>query len=491
MSDGGYTGAIDVWALGASPAQLLQRQQQHALTPHLTVSPLFRFDDDPVSEPDSGETYTKWMSNGVANGDGDGDGDGDVDMRDATSRRERPGEGSLNLFFDAVGTPLVARRPRGVERALARVPPRHSRSTRKSHASVRGVRRRESRSAASHAHVRLGTTRDARRNFGARVFPRGRGRPPKCRTGCRPESRRDRGLGPRVHGRRRAVMGDGSAGARRWRRSRRSSPPPPPRETAFAPAAATAARGARVSEELFRRECDRSTRSGAKDESPPPPASPTSFARWESAFDHPSGEDVSARSTLVEQRDLPGRLHDVFPLFFAARSDRWRMTGGPERVRAERAGRPRGHRVAVPRRRSGHDWGVRPGRGWRERAPLRSTGRSRASSRELSFGEWGTGDAAAARMNEDEMGDRLGRSGTSAKIDTGSGGAGPADGAKTRRDVRGGGGHGRERRVGGHGGATGDVQTGGGSVPERQQSTRSLTPRFPEERRRRAVTLWK
>ena len=105
MSDGGYTGAIDVWALGCIFGELLQRQQQHALTPHLTVSPLFRFDDDPVSEPDSGETYTKWMSNGVANGDRDGDGDGDVDMRDATSRRERRVKARLNLFFDVVGTP--------------------------------------------------------------------------------------------------------------------------------------------------------------------------------------------------------------------------------------------------------------------------------------------------------------------------------------------------------------------------------------------------
>ena len=29
MSDGGYTGAMDVWALGCIFAELLQRQQQH------------------------------------------------------------------------------------------------------------------------------------------------------------------------------------------------------------------------------------------------------------------------------------------------------------------------------------------------------------------------------------------------------------------------------------------------------------------------------
>ena len=40
----------------------------------------------------------------------------------------------------------------------------------------------------------------------------------------------------------------------------------------------------------------------------------------------------------------------------------------------------------------------------------------------------------------------------------------------------------------GHGRAAGDDRRGG-SVPERQQSTRSLTPRFPEERRRRRTTF--
>jgi hypothetical protein len=30
---------------------LLQRQQQTAITPKLTISPLFRFDDEPIDQP--------------------------------------------------------------------------------------------------------------------------------------------------------------------------------------------------------------------------------------------------------------------------------------------------------------------------------------------------------------------------------------------------------------------------------------------------------
>ena len=48
MSEGKYTGAMDVWALGCIFGELLQRQSAGAHTPHLTISPLFRFDDDPT-----------------------------------------------------------------------------------------------------------------------------------------------------------------------------------------------------------------------------------------------------------------------------------------------------------------------------------------------------------------------------------------------------------------------------------------------------------
>jgi serine/threonine protein kinase len=51
MSEGKYTGAMDVWALGCIFGELLQRQSCGAHTPQLTISPLFRFDDDPLLPP--------------------------------------------------------------------------------------------------------------------------------------------------------------------------------------------------------------------------------------------------------------------------------------------------------------------------------------------------------------------------------------------------------------------------------------------------------
>ena len=51
---------MDVWALGCIFGELLQRKEQHALTPNLTIAPLFRFDDDPLNLLKLGtdETYT-------------------------------------------------------------------------------------------------------------------------------------------------------------------------------------------------------------------------------------------------------------------------------------------------------------------------------------------------------------------------------------------------------------------------------------------------
>ena len=65
-----------------------------------------------------------------------------------------------------------------------------------------------------------------------------------------------------------------------------------------------------------------------------------------------------------------------------------------------------------------------------------------------SFGEWGTGDAAAARMNEDEMGDRLGALGHLGENRHGEWGELDLPTAQKRGVTFGGGGHGRERRVG-------------------------------------------
>ena len=408
MSDGGYTGAIDVWALGCIFGELLQRQQQHALTPHLTVSPLFRFDDDPVSEPDSGETYTKWMSNGVANGDGDGDGDGDVDMRDATSRRERRVKARLNLFFDVVGTPSW-RDVRAV-------------SSERWRAYLRGIRGRPGSLTRQFAGCD-----DASRDLLLRMltFDSGRRATPDeilaheyflADEGAHrsAEQGADQSLDATVG----SDLASMDADARLWEMDQPGAALAA-LETEFA-AAAAARDGVRAGggdcgawregfEELFRRECDRSTRSGAKDESPPPPASPTSFARWESAFDHPSGEDVSARSTLVELRDLPGRFHDVFPLFFRGAQRPLAYDGGDPSAFAPNA---REDRVDIESRYLGGAPGTtgvygQGGVGVSERhfGRLGDLGLRRG---ELSFGEWGTGDAAAARMNEDEMGDRLG-----------------------------------------------------------------------------------
>ena len=108
MSNGGYTGAMDVWALGCIFGELLQRQQQHALTPNLTISPLFRFDDDPVPKPGTAETYTANAKAGDAGTSGEDvpygsrRDDGDVAAR---SRRETRTKARLDLFFNVVGTP--------------------------------------------------------------------------------------------------------------------------------------------------------------------------------------------------------------------------------------------------------------------------------------------------------------------------------------------------------------------------------------------------
>ena len=112
MSNGKYTGAMDVWALGCIFGELLQRQQQHALTPNLTISPLFRFDDDPVPKPGTSETYTAGARRGDA-GASDDDGsrrDADADADDAErardrSRRETRTKARLDLFFNVIGTP--------------------------------------------------------------------------------------------------------------------------------------------------------------------------------------------------------------------------------------------------------------------------------------------------------------------------------------------------------------------------------------------------
>ena len=112
MSNGKYTGAMDVWALGCIFGELLQRQQQHALTPNLTISPLFRFDDDPVPKPGTSETYTAGARRGDA-GASDDDGsprNADADDDDAErardgSRRETRTKARLDLFFNVIGTP--------------------------------------------------------------------------------------------------------------------------------------------------------------------------------------------------------------------------------------------------------------------------------------------------------------------------------------------------------------------------------------------------
>ena len=101
MSDGMYTGAMDVWALGCIFAELLQRQQQHGFTPNLTVSPLFRFDDEPIPQPGTAEMYTTWA---IAAG-GTGVPGQDIEMASAAAVKENRVKARLNLFFDVVGTP--------------------------------------------------------------------------------------------------------------------------------------------------------------------------------------------------------------------------------------------------------------------------------------------------------------------------------------------------------------------------------------------------
>ena len=122
MSNGAYTGAMDVWSLGCIFGELLQRSQQHAYAPRLTVRPLFRFDDDPVPTPGEGEMYTGWArgmrrtsgggggegASGSGSGRGAGAGAGSYEHLqtdvgdDAHSARVKA---RLDLFFDVIGTP--------------------------------------------------------------------------------------------------------------------------------------------------------------------------------------------------------------------------------------------------------------------------------------------------------------------------------------------------------------------------------------------------
>ena len=134
MSEGKYTGAMDVWALGCIFGELLQRQSAGAHTPHLTISPLFRFDDDPtLPPPGSDEMYTDYLARrdalereetrsarrpGAAISFGEkpqpyganGENEAttlDAEMRDARDRdvRDSRVRARLNLFFDVIGTP--------------------------------------------------------------------------------------------------------------------------------------------------------------------------------------------------------------------------------------------------------------------------------------------------------------------------------------------------------------------------------------------------
>ena len=103
MSDGKYSGSMDVWALGCIFGELLQRQRQHALTPNLVVSPLFRFDDDPIPRPGTGEMYTRWCADDAEKTSGKDGKDAEMEERDdAHSARVKA---RLDLFFDVVGTP--------------------------------------------------------------------------------------------------------------------------------------------------------------------------------------------------------------------------------------------------------------------------------------------------------------------------------------------------------------------------------------------------
>jgi mitogen-activated protein kinase 1/3 len=131
MSEGKYTGAMDVWALGCIFGELLQRQSCGAHTPQLTISPLFRFDDDPLlPPPGSAEMYTNYLANRNlkpvsdtshthTNGVGDemngrrmstsssDESDEAMDADDAERKTfaESRIRARLNLFFDVIGTP--------------------------------------------------------------------------------------------------------------------------------------------------------------------------------------------------------------------------------------------------------------------------------------------------------------------------------------------------------------------------------------------------
>lgn len=115
MSNGGYTGSMDVWALGCIFGELLQRQQQHALTPNLTIAPLFRFDDDPLNLLKLGtdETYTAVVDDVAKQGTQNrGDISGSTyevsvkqKKKEQKTRRESRARARLDLFFNVVGTP--------------------------------------------------------------------------------------------------------------------------------------------------------------------------------------------------------------------------------------------------------------------------------------------------------------------------------------------------------------------------------------------------
>ena len=110
MTTGGYNGAMDVWSLGCIFGELLQRQQQHALTPNLTISPLFRFDDDPIPRLGTNETYTELVRDvhegvdkglkGLSNISHQEKEEEEIKLRRSSRARAR-----LDLFFNVVGTP--------------------------------------------------------------------------------------------------------------------------------------------------------------------------------------------------------------------------------------------------------------------------------------------------------------------------------------------------------------------------------------------------
>ena len=98
---------------GASSASALQRQQQRALTPNLTISPLFAFDDDPVPKPGTSETYVRGRSSWGRRGERRRARTAERGRRrddDAAAARERsrgetPHEGTRRSVLRVIGTP--------------------------------------------------------------------------------------------------------------------------------------------------------------------------------------------------------------------------------------------------------------------------------------------------------------------------------------------------------------------------------------------------